>query len=118
MVMTIIKTISDDYVTMTTKNVPPTSISEPLSDTVSTSSAAVAAGMTGAAQASSLVVPASTAPFVSRERLFNFLKVAMATSVGIVFGAGAMYVYLTSFSNVGKEINDVVQSVNILKSKF
>ena len=115
--MTTIKTMSDDYVTMTTKNVPPTSISDTLSDTVSTSSAAVAA-MTGAAQASSLVVPASTAPFVSRERLFNFLKVAMATSVGIVFGAGAMYVYLTSFSNVGKEINDVVQSVNSLKSKF
>ena len=61
------------------------------------------------------VVAIATQGVISRGKLYEMLKVAIATGVGLVLGAGVMYVYLRSYSNIGKEINAVAQSVNSLK---
>ena len=115
--MTTTRTLSEEFLTMTTKD--DSGFAKELSLVAMTaptipSAAATAATAAAAATASS---PSPTAVAPSRGKLFDMLKLAIATGVGLVFGAGVMYVYLRSFSNVGKEIHLVAQSVNNLKGK-
>ena len=107
--------VSDDFLTMTTKDVPATSV---------VAAKEMAAALMEEPPLSPPAVAMVTAPVVAmttaktptlRGKLYELLKVAIATGVGLVLGAGVMYVYLRSYSNIGKEINAVAQSVNSLK---
>jgi len=135
MVVVTERVVSDEFITIVTREVP----SEDLSQTstsfsmnpavdVATEVAAAASPLTLAAMASAPAVAIASVPVASaavvstsaslpRGKLYDVLKMAVATGFGLVLGAGIMYVYLRSFSKIGKEINNVVQSVNSLKAE-
>ena len=115
MVMTTTKTVSDQFLTMTTRDVP-VALAKKMSTPLVKDPVAVSAAAAPSVLAAPVgVTAAGSTASIPRGRLYDLVKMAVAAGVGIVLGAGVMYVYLRSFSNIGKEINSVVQSVNSLK---
>ena len=133
MVVVTERVVSDEFITIVTREVPIEDLSQTSSSLsmnptvdVATEVAAAASPAKLAAMASAPAVAIASAPVASaavvntstslpRGKLYDVLKMAVATGFGLVLGAGIMYVYLRSFSKIGKEINNVVQSVNSLK---
>jgi len=119
MVLVTQRSVSDGFVTMTTKDVPvATSLkSSAVAMTEPTVALATEPILTMAVEPAVALVTASTTTAASRGKLYEALKVAIATGVGLVIGAGVVYIYMRSYSNIGKDINAVAQSVNSLKAE-
>ena len=117
MVLVTQRSVSDGFVTMTTKDVPvATSLkSSAVAMMEPTVALATEPILTMAVEPAVALVTASTTTAASRGKLYEALKVAIATGVGLVIGAGVVYIYMRSYSNIGKDINAVAQSVNSLK---
>ena len=120
MVLVTHKSVSDEFITVTTKDVPVVAANMAASliekcPIVSSAVAMTAPTVAMVAEPTVAFVTATKTTAVSRGKLYELLKVAIATGVGLVLGAGVVYIYMRSYSNIGKDINAVAQSVNSLK---